>query len=236
MKKILLFTSMFILTCITIFVVSACGGSDNDDDFADHKITCTSCGGTGVCMHCYGNGVCQSCNGQGNIPERKVYNSQTGMYTIYPAESCAACWGSGKCYYCTGNGQCTDCEGTGYVDGNHNDWGSGGSGNYSGGDSGGSSGGDSQKRCKYCFGKKDCRKWGSYNDKFYCHGSGNCFNCYGRGYFSAGGDPYTPCGNCNTPGYVSPYGKQYNRYGDGLCAECGGTGICHRCHGTGIEP
>jgi len=78
------------------------------------KITCTSCGGTGLCQTCRGNYMtnCSYCNGVG----KKTYGS--GSRTEY--STCAACNGTGKkycrCYeYLHTPGKCEVCKGKGYI-------------------------------------------------------------------------------------------------------------------------
>lgn len=82
-------------------------------------------------------------------------------------------------------------------------------GSYSSGSYNSSSGG---KSCKYCAGTGECR-----GDKYHCRGTGECKKCYGKGYDTIDGHPYT-CGFC---------------HGNKKCHYCGGTGKCHHCGGTG---
>ena len=88
----------------------------------------------------------------------------------------------------------------------------------------------SSEKCHYCKGQGDCRWTGASSDKYYCHGSGLCWNCNGKGYEYDG----SPCYHCNKPGEISIRGAEYNTYGDGKCAKCGGSGVCSWCNGTGL--
>jgi len=76
---------------------------------ANNRITCASCGGTGLCNACRGNYIsnCDYCNGVG----KKMYGSTY--------DKCAVCNGTGKKYcpvcYPRTPGRCGTCGGKGYL-------------------------------------------------------------------------------------------------------------------------
>lgn len=80
-----------------------------------NRITCSSCGGTGICPTCRGNYApnCTYCNGRGKTTYGYGSNAKY--------ETCAPCKGSGKnycaiCYDVWHNpGKCGDCKGRGYI-------------------------------------------------------------------------------------------------------------------------
>lgn len=228
MKKLLNYLCMAMLAIAIPVVFSACGGSDDDDNGGDNGLPiCIVCGGNGLCKSCEGSGICPWCHGNNpdNYTEWDEYSQQ--WVTIITGK-CSVCYGTGTCFECSGTCLCSNCGGSGYAANNSNnnwdddDWG--------GGDDSGGSSGSSGKECKYCRGHKDCRNYFySYNDKYYCHGSGKCQWCGGDGWQDGmfGLGPIT-CSACNRPGYD-------NIGGDGRCGYCGGSGICSHCGGTGYE-
>ena len=80
---------------------------------SNNRVTCSKCGGSGVCTSCRGSGrgmTCGACNGRG-----KKENFGYGVTTWGTCTSCAG-KGYSDCYSCSvrGNGKCMQCRGTGY--------------------------------------------------------------------------------------------------------------------------
>lgn len=79
-----------------------------------------------------------------------------------------------------------------------------------------------RERCPGCGGDGKCRGYdtGYLGMKFYCGGTGRCYNCHGTGHYT---NPYTGQDDiCNMCSF-------------GRCAKCGGTGTCPLCFGTGYK-
>lgn len=104
MKKIILIIAAF--AAIYIVVNVAQGGSDSAAD-NDMYVTCTNCGGSGMCNACSGSGQCSQCGGTGTYDVG--YSSTFGRIS----GDCSICSGSGKCIICKGSKECSFCDGKG---------------------------------------------------------------------------------------------------------------------------
>lgn len=84
---------------------------------------------------------------------------------------------------------------------------------------GGSAVSSADRQCEFCGGSGRCSWVGSIYDREYCHGSGTCGHCNGRGYVT---NPYggrdIECSFCNHTGRCGYC------HGSGRCSHCGGTG------------
>lgn len=74
--------------------------------------------------------------------------------------------------------------------------------------------------CDRCGGTGECAFLGAVGSSFYCHGSGKCGHCYGKGHSANGvwhsDDKGEKCNYC---------------HGSGKCKYCNGSGKCSKCNG-----
>jgi hypothetical protein len=158
------------------------------------------------CINCLGSGVCSNCK-----------------YSFQQTMPCSMCHGSKRCFYCAGEGKSAtitassndgswiDNNGILHINGssaprnNRNKQSS-----YDSDYDSHSSGGAGRSKCMTCLGSGKCSSRSSGADRYYCHGSGKCGYCYGKGFV-------------------------YNSYtsDDIKCSSCSGTGTCQYCYGSG---
>ena len=71
-------------------------------------------------------------------------------------------------------------------------------------------------KCKRCLGSGNCSSLSATANKYYCHGSGKCGYCNGKGWLQKYGQTIE-CSACI----------------NGKCHYCNGTGKCSDCNGKG---